>query len=343
MTTTPTTARRARRPGRGARTPQTGVDALFGRFWPESGLGSGLRTVVAAAAAGVFAGAALSFTAVGISWTLVLVACGAAALLTARHRREPWTLLCSASGAPARPADDPPRRLVDPDARDGGRRRRLPVRDHRGAHGAGHRAVRDRLAARLAAWPALVRPFAAHRGHRRPYARPGPHGRVVAPGAGGLRHDLRERQPGLRVLGRPAGAQPDLQRPRRAGVPRLLRLRRHAGCGLPRPQPGGGGRAGGPASCSAGQPVRVAGAGPRRGCRVPGLHRRPGPGALRRPRLHRGHDRADLRRLRPPGLRPADPRHRAHRAGRVGRLPAGGRGRRRTGAGCSPRSVSCAG
>ena len=45
---------------------------------------------------GVFAGVALSFTAVGISWTLVLVACGAAALLTARHRREPWTLLCSA-------------------------------------------------------------------------------------------------------------------------------------------------------------------------------------------------------------------------------------------------------
>ena len=79
-----------------SRQPQTGVDGLFGRFWPESGLGSGLRTVVAAAAAGVFAGAALSFTAVGISWTLVLVACGAAALLTARHRREPWTLGCSA-------------------------------------------------------------------------------------------------------------------------------------------------------------------------------------------------------------------------------------------------------
>ena len=74
---------------------QPGLDTVFGRFWPESGLGAGLRTVVAAAVAGVFAGAALSFTAVGISWTLVFVACGVAAMLTARRRREPWTLLCA--------------------------------------------------------------------------------------------------------------------------------------------------------------------------------------------------------------------------------------------------------
>jgi len=74
---------------------QTGLDTFFGRFWPESGLGAGLPTVVAAAVAGVFAGTALSFTAVGISWALVLIACGAAAMLTARRRREPWTLLCA--------------------------------------------------------------------------------------------------------------------------------------------------------------------------------------------------------------------------------------------------------
>ncbi|HSU01160.1 MAG TPA: ATP-binding protein, partial [Nocardioides sp.] len=76
--------------------PQPGLDQLFGRFWPEQGLPSGLRTVVAAAVAGLVAGIALSFTAVGITWTLVLVVSGAAALLTARRRREPWTLLCSA-------------------------------------------------------------------------------------------------------------------------------------------------------------------------------------------------------------------------------------------------------
>lgn len=72
-----------------------GMDALFGRFWPEGGLPPGLRTVVAAAVAGLVAGVALSFTAVGITWSLVAIACGAAALLTARRRREPWTLACA--------------------------------------------------------------------------------------------------------------------------------------------------------------------------------------------------------------------------------------------------------
>jgi two-component system sensor histidine kinase BaeS len=78
-------------PGR----PPQGMDALFGRFWPEAGIASGSRTVVAAAVAGLVAGSALSFTAVGVSWTLVAVVCGAAALLTARSRREPWTLACT--------------------------------------------------------------------------------------------------------------------------------------------------------------------------------------------------------------------------------------------------------
>lgn len=68
---------------------------LFGAFWPEPSLPSGLPTVVAAAVAGLVAGVALSFTAPGITWTLVAVTCGAAAFLTARRRREPWTLLCT--------------------------------------------------------------------------------------------------------------------------------------------------------------------------------------------------------------------------------------------------------
>ncbi|MBC2935107.1 DUF4153 domain-containing protein [Nocardioides sp. zg-1228] len=79
-------------PGR----PQPGLDALFGRFWPERGAPHGLLTVAAAAGAGLVAGVALSFTAVGVSWTLVAVVCGAAALATARRRREPWTLACAA-------------------------------------------------------------------------------------------------------------------------------------------------------------------------------------------------------------------------------------------------------
>lgn len=75
--------------------PRTGLDALFGRFWPESSLASGLATVVASAAAGLVAGFALSFTDVGITWTLVAILSGAAALATARRRREPWTLACT--------------------------------------------------------------------------------------------------------------------------------------------------------------------------------------------------------------------------------------------------------
>jgi signal transduction histidine kinase len=91
MTTTAPQPPETSAPGR----PHTGLDALFGRFWPEQGVPSGLRTIVAAALAGLFAGFALSFTAFGVSWTLVAIACGAAALLTARRRREPWTLFCA--------------------------------------------------------------------------------------------------------------------------------------------------------------------------------------------------------------------------------------------------------
>lgn len=76
--------------------PQSGLDAVFGRFWPDRAAPHGLRTVVAAAGAGLVAGIALSFTAVGITWTLVALTCGAAALATARRRREPWTLACAA-------------------------------------------------------------------------------------------------------------------------------------------------------------------------------------------------------------------------------------------------------
>jgi two-component system sensor histidine kinase BaeS len=98
MTTTAPQPAQPAQPPAPIATPRTqpGLDALFGRFWPEQGLPNGLRTVAAAAAAGIVAGFALSFTDVGITWTLVAIVCGAAALATARRRREAWTLLCSA-------------------------------------------------------------------------------------------------------------------------------------------------------------------------------------------------------------------------------------------------------
>ncbi|NYE38204.1 signal transduction histidine kinase [Nocardioides cavernae] len=78
-----------------AEVPQPALDGLFGRFWPERELGPGTRTVLASAVAGLVAGLALSFTGVGVSWTLAAIACGAAALVTARHGREGWTLACA--------------------------------------------------------------------------------------------------------------------------------------------------------------------------------------------------------------------------------------------------------
>jgi two-component system sensor histidine kinase BaeS len=101
VTTAPSSAQQPARPATESQVPsapvrqQPGLDGLFGRFWPEQGVSSGFRTVVAAAAAGLFAGFALSFNAVGITWTLVAVGCGIAALVTARGRRDPWTLACA--------------------------------------------------------------------------------------------------------------------------------------------------------------------------------------------------------------------------------------------------------
>ena len=89
-------------------------------------------------------------------------------------------------------------------------------------------------------------------------------------------------------------------------------------------------------------PLRVARAraAGRRGVRaVPG---RPGRGGLRRPRLRTPGHRADLRRLRPPGLRPADPGHPADAAGGVGGGAQGRARRRPTAGGCAGRSARCA-
>ena len=72
-----------------------GLDALFGRWWPESRTGSGLRTVVAAAVVGLLAGGVMAFHGPGLGWFVVFVTAGGAALLTAR-RRDAWAWTCSA-------------------------------------------------------------------------------------------------------------------------------------------------------------------------------------------------------------------------------------------------------
>ena len=76
--------------------PGPAPDGVLDRFWPEPPRSSSLGTVGASALAGLLGGVLLSFTEPGITWTVVLAASGTAALVTARRRRDPWTLACAA-------------------------------------------------------------------------------------------------------------------------------------------------------------------------------------------------------------------------------------------------------
>ncbi|HXH79345.1 DUF4153 domain-containing protein [Nocardioides sp.] len=73
-----------------------GMDSMFGGFWPEPRRLAGLRVVVACALIGILAGATMTFTLPGLSWVLVLLGAGTAAYLTARHRRNVFTIGCTA-------------------------------------------------------------------------------------------------------------------------------------------------------------------------------------------------------------------------------------------------------
>lgn len=75
---------------------EPGTDALFGAFWPERDVAGRPRAVLAALAVGVLAGVVLPFRGLGLGTFVVLLACGAAVLATAVHRRSPFTLACSA-------------------------------------------------------------------------------------------------------------------------------------------------------------------------------------------------------------------------------------------------------
>lgn len=80
----------------GVPAPPLGMDSFFGAFWPERPGLPGLRVVVACALVGALAGATMTFTEPGLSWVLVLVGAGVAAYLTARHRRNAFTIACTA-------------------------------------------------------------------------------------------------------------------------------------------------------------------------------------------------------------------------------------------------------
>ncbi len=74
---------------------QSGLDLLFGSFWPEDSLPGNVRVLLASLAVGVLAGVVLPFREVGVGTFVVLLAAGAAVLWSGRHRRDPFTLACA--------------------------------------------------------------------------------------------------------------------------------------------------------------------------------------------------------------------------------------------------------
>lgn len=75
------------------------MDGVFGAFWREPTGLPGLRVVVASALVGLLAATIMAFTLPGLSWTLVLLAAGTAAYVTAKFRSRPFTVACTALSA----------------------------------------------------------------------------------------------------------------------------------------------------------------------------------------------------------------------------------------------------
>ncbi|HRD61683.1 DUF4153 domain-containing protein [uncultured Nocardioides sp.] len=73
------------------------LDPFYGRFWPDIP-GAGRGPVLAAAGVGVLAGLVLPFRPAGLALFLVLLAAGITVGLSAKHRRDPFTLVCLGLG-----------------------------------------------------------------------------------------------------------------------------------------------------------------------------------------------------------------------------------------------------
>ena len=259
-------------------------------------------------------------------------------------RRSPWPApaLCALLAATRAPAG----RGVDRRAVPAGRRRGLRGRTGERPHAAGVRAGRGRLAARrrcagCRGWVARcarVTGLGTQRGRaaRRSCCR--------CSAVRRLRAAVRLGRRALRRVGRRRRARTSSStRFVLRGVRHRRRRRRRAGGDVPRAQPAA--RRARRAARSGRS--RTATSGWRRCCSSTRSSWCSSAAQatvdLRRPRLPRAHHRADLRRVRPPGLRPAHRRHRAHPARRVGGGPQGAARRPpRTWPGCAARSACSA-
>ena len=243
-------------------------------------------------------------------------------LASSRNCRDPFTLTCAASASRCRPSSSSATRSGSPSsacwpapasARSGwcvaARCRPSCSRSCRGRwlglRGLPWLGRTLRLVTGLGNKAALARTalFSCHRARR-------------------LRTALRVGRRAVRRVGRRRRTRPRVGGPGAAHVRRVLRRRSRARRRLPGPQPADD-RSGERAPRPGRPPLRVARACARRRRRLRALPARAGRGHLRWPRLPRADHRADLRRVRPPGLRPAHRGNRTHPARRVGGDPQG--------------------
>ncbi|GAB2662441.1 DUF4153 domain-containing protein [Kribbella swartbergensis] len=79
-----------------AQPPESGMDMLFGRFWPEAGLPGSVRAVLYCLGVGLLAGIVLPFRDLGLGTFVVLLAAGAVILAFSVNRRSRFTQVCAA-------------------------------------------------------------------------------------------------------------------------------------------------------------------------------------------------------------------------------------------------------
>ncbi|MCW2791211.1 MAG: histidine kinase [Nocardioides sp.] len=76
--------------------PEPALDALFGRFWPDTGVPADVRAVLSCLGVGLLAGLVLPFRDLGVGTFAVLLAAGGVILAFSANRRSPFTLACAA-------------------------------------------------------------------------------------------------------------------------------------------------------------------------------------------------------------------------------------------------------
>jgi two-component system sensor histidine kinase BaeS len=79
-----------------ARVPESGMDMLFGKFWPDAGIPGNVRAVFYCLGVGLLAGIVLPFRDLGLGTFVVLLAAGGVILGFSVNRRSRFTLACAA-------------------------------------------------------------------------------------------------------------------------------------------------------------------------------------------------------------------------------------------------------